>query len=160
MLELSDDVLLALGVAMGLAGLASGVLVRRGRLRYQLANYFDSSESLFFRRLPLVEIPAGMALTLACTGIVLTRMTGRVWDIGMILFGLGLLSAGLSLAWLARPPAFMKPRWLVEREPAAVPDRIEGIVWTIVAIPLGTVTGLLGTAALLIGISNLFSRPY
>jgi hypothetical protein len=157
--DLSDEVLLGLGIVLGIATLSSGLVVRGGRLRYQLANYFDSTESLWLRRLPLVEIPAGFALIFSCAGTILLRTTSPAWDVGMVVFGVGLLSAAVTIAWLARPPMFIKPGWLAqqERHTTLHESRTEEILWGMLAVGLSSTTGLIGAVALLIGLNGLFS---
>jgi len=97
----------------GMGLLVSGLLVRLGYLRFQLAAYWNSSSTLF-RNLPLTQIPGGIALLLM-GALVILNMSGRV---AQALLSFAFIGVAMSVAFGTWPPSVSKPAWVVERERA------------------------------------------
>jgi hypothetical protein len=100
---------------MGAFGLVQGIRLRSGISRRMLAeSYRDTSLPRWKRNGPFALIP----LTLGFLLIGIAAIKGQVLPLGVVL---GVIAAGLAmgpvtLATMAFPPDWSKPRWLREAE--------------------------------------------
>lgn len=111
--------LLAIALAMSVYLLILGIRFRAGNRRTRLARwYFDTRVPLILRRLGFVTFPLS-AMGLLGVATTLSLMVDPIW-VGIL--GIVLLFIGgpvlmvMTLLFLAWPPRFLKPKWIVEEE--------------------------------------------
>jgi hypothetical protein len=99
-----------------------GIWIRSGGYRRGVARiYFRRVLPDYQRNAIFALIPMGAAFVLLIGGATLGNSRGgpEADDPGaMLLVGLGLFALVFGLACIVRPPRFMKPAWVVEREHA------------------------------------------
>ena len=97
------------GIALGLVLVVSGSLFRLGHLRYQAQGYFRASTPMLRRNAPFIQVPGGIGFLLGAAAIALPRpATTLTWLLGLSAF----LLFVIGMAWLAAPPAWVKPAWI------------------------------------------------
>lgn len=107
-------------VAMAVFGFYASWAFRRGRLRRGARWYFDRYQPDFVRNLPFVLLPWAIANSAAAVVIVSGNAAGFLAEvavtIGSVVLLIGLI---LMVVFVVKPPRFLKPDWLVEREESA-----------------------------------------
>lgn len=156
----SDLWLVLGGIALGCLGLASGIAVRRGSLRYQLDDYWDEQRPVAYRSMALVQIPAGADFILVGLAWLLWTSADDVAALTALLASGGLTCAAATLVWLPSPPSFLKPSWLRAQEAErATPQQhsVEAIAWRLVSWSIAAIlltSALTAIAVAAIGIAS------
>lgn len=148
---MKSDVLPVFLITIGILAMVVGWLARAGRYKYWLRWYDDPSAPFYLRNAALAWIPAGGAVTLLGTALLLMRL-GAVWEgVGVLVGGMsfGCTFGALLITWFT--PPWSKPRWLrqrdAERPPPPEIERDRLAAWFV-----GIVTATISIAFLLMGI--------
>jgi hypothetical protein len=105
------------GLLIGLYLIARGIAVKRGTWRGFEPLYRNAEIPTLARNSPFALLPLGLMVSL---GIVagLSAQLFEVRAVTLALFSAVPILFLIALAVALRPPAFMKPRWIVEEETA------------------------------------------
>jgi hypothetical protein len=113
------------GLVLGIGGLILGIEVRLGWNRRWRDAYFGDTYPASIRNSFMALIPTSLAFVFIAAGVLLQpRAAGETLKSAepMLLSAVFLILAGVSLGiagWtMLRPPAWSKPRWLLEEEQA------------------------------------------
>lgn len=98
-------------------GLYGAIAFRAGRLRRMGRWYFDRSQSFFLRNSAFSLLLAG-AFCAAGLLILLLADSASIWAQTIVAAAtfIAFVSIILGIAWTVRPPAWLKPSWITERE--------------------------------------------
>jgi hypothetical protein len=105
----------------GFLAIIQGVRVRRGTYRYWLRWYDDPDFWEPYRNAPLVAIPTGLWALLGGIGIA-TKDSAPAPVVDLLL-AVALLALSFSGVASLRPPRWLIPRWLRERDVPHLPSR-------------------------------------
>jgi hypothetical protein len=97
---------------IGMAAIVLGIFVRIGRLRRWEKMYMDPDAPIWLRNGPLVAIPFGAFSVGAVLSGVLLGADEPWRTVGIAALVLTLLLGVGAMAMLARPPEWLKPRWM------------------------------------------------
>ena len=98
---------------MGVGGISLGVLFRLGHLRPMARWYHDRHQPFYVRNLPFGQIPFG-GMFLAWFALFVLAATG--YKVAALIVGYSsFLLFVLGVAFMVRPPRFLKPRWPPDR---------------------------------------------
>ena len=103
-------------LAFAAGGIWMGVTFRAGRLLNLRRLYYNQNLPFFVRNVPFAMIPYG---TVFGMWFLLFALAEAEWNLAAAVVGYGsFLVAAIGFVFTLRPPRFMKPRWLLEREDA------------------------------------------
>jgi threonine/homoserine/homoserine lactone efflux protein len=114
-----DGEIIALGLSLAIAlwGFYASWAFRKGRLRQSARWYFDRHQPDFVRNMPFAALPVGIAFMAAAVVIVAGRAAGFWADVAVAIGSLTLVTGLIVMVvFIVRPPRFLKPHWLRERE--------------------------------------------
>lgn len=98
-------------------GFYGGTAFRRGRLRRMAQGYFDRTQPAYVRNLPFFLYPGGLLFGLSAIVMTVAPMGGMWAEVVTAVAVFGVMgSIVLTMVWVSRPPEFLKPQWLRERE--------------------------------------------
>jgi hypothetical protein len=101
----------------GAAALFLGVLFRSGRARGAVWYYRDKTYPLYVRNGAFSLIPCGVSLLVLSASVALFGIDND--RAALLVGGVALISGLVAIAFVVRPPRFIKPRWLRDDESAS-----------------------------------------
>lgn len=112
-------------LATGVCLVAAGLLFRAGRLRRLGVHYFNPALPFYARNFIFGAIPAGGIGILGSMVFPLAFLTDALWAqyAGVATVPVMLIAAVLSIAFMMRPPRWLKPAWLTRAEGRAARDQ-------------------------------------
>ena len=117
---MDEWVLVAIASVIAAWGIYAFVRFRQGLLRRGARWYFDRSQPFYVRNFPFVQLPAGLGFTAAAVAIALNNSESS-WAETIVSLAvlMGFVAIVLGVVWILRPPKFLKPDWIREREASA-----------------------------------------
>lgn len=120
MTRVDDWILVVIAAVFGVCGLYAAVKFRQGMLRGGARWYIDRSQPFYVRNMPFVQLPAGLGFTTAAAAIALDGLeSGWAQVVVGLAVLIGFVAIVLGAVWIIRPPRFLKPDWIREREASA-----------------------------------------
>lgn len=105
-----------LAFAMGIAGLVFGISIRFGITRYWIRWYEDEHLPFYARNLAFIQVPVGVAFLLVGFSFIAFEAHGDVRLLAPAFISCSCIMGLLALRISYRPPRWVKPQWLRERE--------------------------------------------
>ena len=99
------------GVVVAAWGVIAGTAVKRGRMRRVAAMSLDHENPWWWRNIPFALLPFSAFIILSLVAVAVSSVHAQTV---LMLCAFAFLIIGL--VFLARPPRFLKPEWLIEHE--------------------------------------------
>jgi hypothetical protein len=106
-------------LAVGIVGLIEAFLVRAGRYR-SFYGIYQTDAPPWVRNKAFVGLPVGMFMIAGAAAVAFSD-AGIEAGAGLMVIPV-LLGLALSIAWVVKPPDFLKPEWLKAVESGTAPE--------------------------------------